>query len=129
MLHSGEALVESEVAVGEAFVINTQGLQDGGVEVVHMNGVLQNIVSVFIRFTVLESSLEASTGHPHREASPMVVASVVVLGQFALRINGSAKFASADHDRVLEQPALLEIFDQGGGGLVNIFALPADLLG
>ena len=55
----------------------------------------------------------------------MVLASVVVLGQFALRINGSAKFASADHHCVLEEPPLLEVLDQGGGWLIHILALPS----
>ena len=55
MLHAGEALVEPEVAVGEALVVDAKSPEDGGIEVVHMDRIFQNIVGVIIRSSVLHS--------------------------------------------------------------------------
>ena len=51
---------------------------------------------------------------------------MVVFGQFSLGINGAAEFASADHDGVLEQSALLEVPYESGRRLVDVLALLAD---
>ena len=57
----------------------------------------------------------------------MVVAPVVVLAQCALRVNRPAKFAAANHERVLEHAALLEVFHKRSGGLIDILALVTNI--
>ena len=59
----------------------------------------------------------------------MVVPSVVLLGEFALAIDRTAEFAAPDHKRILKHPSLLQIKQQGRGGLVGIAALGFHLLG
>src|SRR2546428_3182169 len=41
----------------------------------------------------------------------------------------SAKFATPDHERIVEQTALLQIFDQRRTGLVRILAIFAKIFG
>ena len=84
MIHAGKALVEPEVAVGEALVVDTKSPEDGGIEVVHMDWIFQNIVGVIIRSSVLQATLESTTRDPAGETAPVVIAPVAVLGQFTL---------------------------------------------
>ena len=72
---------------------------------------------------VLEAALDAGTGKPGGEATPVVIAAVVVLGQLALRVDRAAEFATPDDKRVVEHTPLLQVFDQRGSWLVDCLAL------
>ena len=50
----------------------------------------------------------------------MVVAAVVVARQLALAVDRPAELAAPDDQRVVEQPALLQVGDQGVAGLVDV---------
>ena len=63
------------------------------------------------------------------EAAGMVVAAVVVGGQLALAVDGPAELAAPDDQRVVEQPALLQVRDQRGRRLIGVAALAGDLRG
>ena len=54
-----------------------------------------------------------------------MIAAVVVGRELALAVDGAAEFAAPDDQRVVEQAALLEIGNQGAGGLVGVAALLA----
>src|SRR5262245_63152175 len=58
-----------------------------------------------------------------------MIAPVVGRGEPALGIDRPAKLATPDHQRVVEQTALLQILDECRGGLVGVPALGADLIG
>ena len=62
------------------------------------------------------------------EAARVMVAAVVVGGQLALAVDRAAELAAPDDQRVVEQAALLEVGDQGGGRLIGVAALAGDLL-
>ena len=64
--------------------------------------------------------LDAAAGHPHGEAARMVVAAVVVLREPALAVDGAAKLAAPDDERVVEQAALLEVLDEAVAGLIDV---------
>ena len=53
----------------------------------------------------------------------MMVAAVVLLRQAALRVDRAAEFAAPDDQRLVEQPALLEVLDQAVAGLIDVAAL------
>jgi hypothetical protein len=59
----------------------------------------------------------------------VVVPAVVVLRERALGVDGPAELAAPDDQRLVEQAAPLEVRDEGGGGLVGVLALVAELLG
>src|SRR6266513_4140652 len=53
----------------------------------------------------------------------MMVAAIIVLREFALRVVGPAEFAAPDHERVVEQAALFEVGDERVAGLVHVLGL------
>ena len=59
----------------------------------------------------------------------MMVPAVVVAFERPLAIRRSAKFAGKHNQRVFEQPALFQVRDQGGAGLIDIKTLAGQLLG
>ena len=63
-MHVGEAEVATGVPVGQAFVIDTQKMQDGGLEIMHSDNVLGDVVSQFITCTMNHAALDSRTGHP-----------------------------------------------------------------
>ena len=98
----------------EPVVVDAEVVEDGGVEVADVNGVLDNVVTEIICGAVYEARLHAPAGHPDAEATGMVIAAVVLFRKFALAINRTAELTSPDHKRVLQPAALLQLADTGG---------------
>ena len=57
----------------------------------------------------------------------MMVAAVIVRRQLSLAIDRAAEFAAPNDQRVVQQPALLQVLDQRGGRLIGVAALAGDL--
>ena len=102
-LHARQSLVEALVRIGEARVVNTQKPQNRGVEVMHRYGVAHDIVGEVVGFAVDRAGFAAAARHPHREATRMVVAPVILLRKATLRIDRASELASPDHQRVVEE--------------------------
>ena len=79
-LNSGEPLVEALEFVGEQFVMDPELVQEGGVQVSDVNGVFHDVVGEFVGFAVNGSALDAASGHPQRETTRMVIASIIGVG-------------------------------------------------
>src|SRR4051794_35359558 len=77
-----------------SLVIDAEAAEDCGVEVVDVDQVLDDVVAVVVGFAVDEAGLDAAAGHPQCEAAAVVVATVVVLGEDALAVDGSAELAA-----------------------------------
>ena len=120
---SGEAEVEALEFDGEAFVVDAEGMEDGGVEFVHVDGVFGDVVTEVVGCPIGEARLDSTSGHPTGEAAGVVVAAVVFAGEFALAIDGAAELAGPDDEGVLEHVALLEVLEEGGCRLVRVKAL------
>ena len=108
---------------GQAFVVDAQAVEDRGVEVVDVDGVLDDVVAEVVGLAVDDAGLDAAAGQPDGEAAAVVIAAVVVVAVRALAVDGAAELAAPDDQRVVEQAALLQVLDQGGGGLVGVLAL------
>ena len=80
----------------ELVVIDAEAIEDGRVEVAHVDGILDDVVREFIGFAEGHAALNAGTSHPHTEIAGVVVAAVVGLGERALRVDGAAEFAAPD---------------------------------
>ncbi len=64
---------------------------------------------------VSDARLDAAAGHPHRERLRMMVAAEAAAeAGLAFDHRRAAEFAAPDHERVVEQAALLQILHQGG---------------
>ena len=104
-------------------MFEAEEVKDGGVEVADVEGVFDNVVGEVVGFAVDGSTFGTASGHPHGEAAGVVVAAVIGLGEAALGVDGSAEFAAPNDEGVFEHAALLEVFDEGVAGLVDVFAL------
>ena len=51
-MHVRQSEVSALIAVGQSFVVNSQQVQDGGVEVMNVNWIADNVDAVVIRFSV-----------------------------------------------------------------------------
>ena len=109
-------------------MIDSQAVQDRRVQIVDGHRVADDVVAEIVGLADRLTAFDAAAGHPDREAARMVVAAVVVGGQFPLGVDSAAEFAAPDDQRVLEQAALLQVLNQGGGGLIGVAALACDLL-
>lgn len=94
-----------------------------------MNGVLHDVVAVIVRDAILEATLDAGSGQPRGKTAAVMVAAMVVLRQGPLRVNRSAKFATTYHQCVVQHSSLLQVLDETGGGMVDVFALKAEQFG
>ena len=53
----------------------------------------------------------------------MVVSTIVLGRQVPLAVNGSTEFSTPDNQRVFEETASLQVLDQAGATLINVFCL------
>ena len=60
----GEAIVAAAVAVSEAGVIHAEEMEDGGVEVVHVNAIFGDGRADFVGAAVGEAAFNARAGEP-----------------------------------------------------------------
>src|SRR5690606_37670673 len=113
----------------QPLMIKSEKMQYRRVKVIYMNGVADNIISKLIRFSVGQSGLDASSGHPNGEATRMMVASVILVTQIALAIIGAPELTAPNDEGLLQQSTLFEIHDQCCRRAVNILCLQGHLAG
>ena len=58
VLDPGEPLVESEVPVSEAFVVDPETLKHRGVQVIYVDGVFHDVVGEVVGLAVFETGLD-----------------------------------------------------------------------
>src|SRR3989449_11605426 len=108
LLHSDQDLVDHlagnvgkpEMAalelVGQPLVVDAEAIEDCGLQVVDVHGVLDDVVAVIVGLTVIDAGLHSATRHPHAEAARMMVPAVVRRRERALAINGAAELAAPE---------------------------------
>src|SRR5579862_806209 len=115
--------------VGEFGVIDAQAIKYGGLDVVNVNRVFDNVIAVVVRLADGDSALDPPARHPHGEAARMVVAAIVGAAEFALAINGAAEFTAPNHQSVIQHAALLQVLYQARTRLVHALALKGNVTG
>ena len=106
-----------------AGVIDAQAMENGGVHIVYVHRIADDVVAKIVGLAVNDARLDSTAGHPNRKAPRMVVTTVVLASQVPLAVNRSTKLATPDNKRVVQQPAVLEILNQCPTGLVDVTAL------
>ena len=114
-MHIGETEVAAGVAEGELFVIETELVEDGGMQVMHVDFAIDGHMADVVGEAVGEAGFEAATGDPDGEAERVVVAT----GAVFLGIRGAAEFAAPPDDGVFEEAALFEIGEETGDGFID----------
>ena len=123
LLDAGEPHVQPLRLERQAAVIDAQTVQDGGIHVVNVNGVLDDVVAEIVRLSVADALLDAAAGHPYREAARVMIAAVILARQLALTISRPTKLSAPHNQRLIEQAAPFEIADQGVARLIHVAAL------
>ena len=124
----GEAVASALEFVGEFFVVDAHLVEDGGMEVVDVDGVPGDVVGMVVGLAEAESRLDSPAGHPDCKAARVMVAAVIGFRQFTLAINCSTKFTAPDDQGVVEKSPLFEVKNQCAGRLVGVAALAGELL-
>src|SRR5207249_6457636 len=126
-MHVGEPMVAALELKRQPGVVDSQAVQNGGVQVMHVDGIADDVVTIIIGFSMGNARLDASSSNPKGEAAWMVVAPIIVGCQLALAVNRSAEFPAPDNQRVVEQATLFQVTDKGCRRLVRITALACNL--
>src|SRR5215469_1742736 len=109
-------------------MLEAEAAENRRVVVVNVDRIIHHVVTEIVGFAVGNARLDAAAGQPSSKATAVVIAAVVVFGQRALAVDGTAELAAPNNERVVEQAALLQVPDQGCAGLVHVLALAANLL-
>ena len=115
----GEAEVAALESRGELGVIEAELVEDGRVEVVDVDFVLDCVKAEVVGLAVVDTAFDAAAGEPHGEGVRVVIAAISA----ALGHGGATEFAAEDDEGVFEHAALFEILDEGSAGLVDVLAL------
>src|SRR5690606_5991670 len=65
--HIGKPKTAALVLVYQLFVVDAHGVQQGGVKIIDMHGVVHYIVPELVRFPKGDPGLDPPTGHPDTE--------------------------------------------------------------
>ena len=124
-LHVGQAAFEAVVVKGQSLMLQPEQVQDRRVKIMHCHNILHGLVAEFIRRAVGVAAFYPGPGKPRGEAVGIVVAPA----RPGLEGWHPAKLGAPDHERLLEQPALFHVGQQGGHRLVEHRAVLGVLLG
>ena len=117
ILDPGQAGVQTLKLNAEITVTHAHEMEHRGVEIPHMGDIFNRMVAELIGRTIGCAPLHASAAEPHAETLDVVVTPGMFA--FALEHGSTAELAPPDNQGILEQSTLLEISDQGPGGLVG----------
>src|SRR2546422_899598 len=109
-----QAIVSPLKLVRQLRVVDAETVQDGRVQVVNVDRLVDHVVAKLVRLAVRVAAPDAGAREPDGEAARMMVAAVVVGGQRSLTVDRAAELAAPDDERVVEQAALFEVREQGG---------------
>src|SRR5271168_1642298 len=87
-----ELLIEALELVRELVVVDAQAMQNGRVEIPYRDWILDHVVAVVIGFAVGDAGAHTTACHPCGVTTRMMIASVVILREAALAVDGAAEF-------------------------------------
>ena len=105
-------------------MIQSEQVENRRVEVVDRDDIVHGLVAEFVRGSVRKGGFDASTGEPAGKAFGIVVATA---GPF-LEGRHATEFGTPDDQRVFEQAALFQVFDESCGRLIEDRTVDAVLI-
>src|SRR5687767_9197766 len=102
------------VFINKFFMIITKQVQDGSLKIMHMNRILGNIISKFVRFPIDDSGFHTSSGHPDTKATGVMITAIIIRLERSLTIVGTAKFSAPDHQCFIQHATVFQILYQCG---------------
>lgn len=122
-VYVGEPKATALVAVGQSFMVDSEDVQQGGLEIVNVHRVLCHVVAEVVGGTVTRSWLDPGPGHPESKTARMMIPAIVGLGELSLGVICSSKLTAPDDQSIFEQATVLKIVDQCCRGLIGFFGL------
>ena len=110
-----EAEVAARVAIRELLMVEAQEMEDRGMEVVHVNSVDCRGESELVGGAVHMAAANTTAGQPHRETVMIMVAA---RESRQLGDGCTAELTAPEYQHLFEQPALFQIGQESGDGLV-----------
>ena len=119
----GESEVAAGVVVGEAFVVETQKMQDGRLEVVNVDFVPGDMEAEVVGLAVA-SWFGAAAGHEGGEGLRVVVTSgLAAEGRVGFYHRSAAEFSAPDDEGLVEESVAFEVLNKGRGCLGRLLAV------
>ncbi len=112
-----ESVVPARVAVGQLLVIEAHEMQNGGVEVVNVNGPIDGAEADVVAGAVNHARFYAGAGQPGTKSPGMMFAA---FGLGRVVEGRAAKLGGPNNERIVQQAAFFEIFEQRGDGLIDV---------
>jgi len=119
----GESEISARMTIRQSFVVEAEQMQNGRMQIMDANPVLDRSESKVIGRSVGLASTDATASQPHREAIVVVISACP-----AFRNWRATEFTSPDNERFLKQAATFQIAQQGGGRLINLPTQAGDRL-
>src|SRR5262249_13079224 len=109
--------VQALEAFREAFVVNAQQVEHGGMQVVNVDTVLHRVIAKFVGGSIGNAALDVAAGEPDGKTLDVVISSRQAF--VGLHHRRAAEFAAPDNQRVVEHSALLKIGDECVAGAIG----------
>src|SRR5262245_1015305 len=119
--HIREPEIASTVAVSQTRVIEPHEVQRCGVQIVHMDAIVDLLVAELLSGPVCQAAFDAATGQEHAETLAVVTAAVLYVDA-AVRFHPRrpAELAAHDNQRLLEKSTSFQVLDQRRDWLVRL---------
>src|SRR4051812_34947886 len=115
----GQPKITSLKAERKFFMIQSQKMQHGRVEIVNVHRIFHRVEAELIRLTNTLAGLHSTAGHPHGEGIDMMIPP----GGITIFSHGSAaEFTPPNNEGRIQQAARFKIFDKSSLGLIHIAA-------
>ena len=125
--HIRQPEVAALIPIREAFVVDAEKVQNGGVKIVDVNDIFHGVIAEVVGGAVGEARADAAAGEPQGEAFHMVVAAEL-LAFAVLSHRRAAELTAPHHERLVEHAALFEVRHQSSRGPVTGIRADADEL-
>ena len=116
-----QSVVAPLETVGELGVPDSQQMQDGRLEVVGVDRITHHVVAKVVRRSQGNARTNPRASHPQGKRLHVVVPAIVAIARISLIHGRSAKLATPNDQRILQQSPLLEVPDQGRRRLIHGF--------
>ena len=118
----GQSIVTTLLAEGQPSMVDTEAVKYSGVEIVNVNRVANDVVAKIVRGSMNVSASSSTSGKPHREATSMMISTVVGF-HAPLTIDGSSELSAPDDQGILQHSSSLQIRDESCLGLIDVSTL------
>src|SRR5579871_4876850 len=109
-----EPFAPALVQVAELVLIETELMQDGGVDIAEMIRIFHGVQPDGVGGSDHLAALDPAAGQPHAETQVMVIAAPAILG-----FRRTAELAAPKDQSGFQEATPLEIVEQPGNGLVG----------